>query len=516
MATDDATLGCISDKTLIPSVPAVLGGALVALFTASLTNTIIGIALPTIAGELGGQDQVAWVAAAALLTMTASTPVWGKLSDRRGPRPLLLVAIAVFVVASLVAGLAGSMSWLIVGRALQGVGSGGILALTNALVAGSVPARERGRYTGWFGAAFGTASVAGPLVGGLLVALPGAGWRWCFLGVVPVALVAAALVRLAPDRRPPRRSTPLDHLGAALIAGSAAALVLLLSGGGTVWPWASPTTGALAVATVALTVLAVLRERRAADPILSVRLFADPTFTLACAASFLMGTVMFAGIIYLPQYLQVVRGHGATTAGLLMLPQVGTTIVASTLTGRLITRTGRWKVFPVTGCTLLTLGAAGLAPLGTDTPMPLIAVAMAVLGAGTGMTQQVLVLVAQEAVEPADLGVASSAATFTRALGGAVGVAAFGALIAARLRADLPAALAAAGLPAGEAELRGLLGTPERIAALPAGLADAVRTSYTAGLQETFLLAVPLGLGALLAAVLTRNFTIGADEPART
>ncbi|MFD2399691.1 MFS transporter [Prauserella oleivorans] len=339
-----------------PSMPAVLSGALVALFVGSLTNTIVGIALPTIAGELGGQDQVPWVASAALLTMTVSTPLWGKAADRRGPRPLLLAALGVFVAGSVLAGCAPDMGTLIAGRAVQGAAAGGMLALTNTLIAGLVPARQRGRYTGWFGVSFGVASVAGPLIGGLLVGLPGLGWRWCFLGVVPVAVLAAGLVRLAPHSKPAEPRGTVDVLGGTLFAAAATGLVVLLSAGGRAWPWPSWPTVAFGLGVAALTTLAVLHERRAADPILPPRLFRARTFSVACATGFLLGAVMFGGIIYLPQYLQVVRGHDATTAGLLMLPQIGTMIVASTLSGYLISRTGRWKLFPVAGCALLTAG----------------------------------------------------------------------------------------------------------------------------------------------------------------
>ncbi|QFU89952.1 MFS transporter [Amycolatopsis sp. YIM 10] len=492
----------------------VLAGALVALFASSLTNTIIGIALPTIAGELGGQDQVAWVAAAALLTLTAATPVWGKLADRRGPRPMLLAATAGFVVASLAAGLAPSMAWLVTGRALQGAAAGGVLACTNALIAVLVPARERGRYTGWFGISFGSASVAGPLLGGLLVTPGGPGWRWCFLGVVPVTVLAALLIRLAPDRRPPRPTAPLDHLGAALLALSSGGLVVLLSAGGHAWPWLSPATFALATVVLVTALLAVLREHRVPDPILPPRLFRSRTFTIACTAGLLVGTVMFGGMIYLPQFLQVVHGHGAMAAGLLMLPQLGTMVVSSALTGRLIVRTGRWKRYPATGCALLVAGLGVLAPLSVTTPAWQVAAGMALLGAGSGLTIQVLVLAAQDAVAPGDVGVASSSAMFTRMLGGAVGVAAFGALIAARLRADLPAALGAAGLPATDEGVRRLLGTPARVAALPPPLAEAVRESYTNGLQLVFLVTLPVAVLALVAVLLVRETALGEAVPA--
>ncbi|MEU5703536.1 MDR family MFS transporter [Streptomyces aurantiacus] len=478
-----------------PSMRAVLSGALAALFVGSLTNTIVGIALPTIAGELGGQDQVPWVASAALLTMTVAAPLWGKAADRRGPRPLLLAALGVFVAGSLLAGCAPAMSVLIAGRAFQGAGAGGILALTNALVASLVPARQRGLYTGWFGVAFGTASVAGPLIGGLFVGLPGLGWRWCFLGVIPVALVAALLVRLAPHHVPKTPLGGVDVLGGALLAAGTSGLVVLLSAGGSAWPWSSRPTFALGGGVLLLAVACVRHERRAADPILPPRLFARPGLAVACATSFLVGAVMFGGVIYLPQYLQVVRGHDATSAGLLMLPQVGTMITASALSGYLINRTGHWKVFPVVGCALVTVGAVLLSPIAPDTSPWWLAGAMAVLGLGTGLTQQVLVLVAQNAVDACDVGVAGAVATFSRTLGGAVGVAAFGAMISARLRS---------GLPPGQ-DSRALLGTPEAVAALPAQVADSVRASYTAGLASVFLVAVPLAAAALAAVLLVRE-----------
>ncbi|PXY21342.1 MDR family MFS transporter [Prauserella muralis] len=491
---------------------AVLSGALVALFVGSLTNTIVGIALPTIAGELGGQDRLAWVASAALLTMTVSTPLWGKGADRRGPKPLLLVALGVFVAGSLVAGFAPSMGVLIAGRGLQGAGAGGILALTNTLVAGLVPARDRGRYTSWFGLSFGVSSVAGPLVGGLVVGVPWLGWRWCFLGVVPLTLLAAVLVRRAPNRTRGRPSGQVDLVGGTLFAAAATGLVVLLSAGGRAWPWLSTTTVAFGSGVLVIGALALLRERRAPDPMLPPRLFRSPTFTVACASSFLLGAIMFGGIIYLPQYLQVVRGYGATTAGLLMLPQIGTMIVASMLSGHLVARTGRWKVFPVAGCGSLVAGLLVLCLLDTGTPQWWLAAGMALLGAGTGLTQQVLVLVAQNSVGAADLGVASSAATFSRTLGGAVGVAAFGAMITGRLHSDLPSALASAGLAADDAALRTLLGTPERIAALPGSLAEAVRTAYTAGLGSVFLVALPLALLALVSLLCTRETPLSTQH----
>lgn len=320
--------------------------------------------------------------------------------------------------------------------------------------------------------------------------------------MIPVALAAAVLVRLAPHRAPAAPRGGVDLLGGALLTAGASGAVVLLSAGGRAWPWASWPTAALTAAVLAAAVAGVRHERRADDPILPPRIFGHRGLTVACGTSFLVGAVMFGGVIYLPQYLQVVRGHDATEAGLLMLPQVGTMIVASTLAGRLITRTGRWKVFPVAGCALVTAGAVLLSPLAPDTPAWWLAGAMAVLGIGTGLTQQVLVLVAQNAVGPGDVGTAGAAATFSRTLGGAVGVAAFGAVLSARTRS---------GLPPGQ-DAHDLLGTPERVAALPAHLAETVRASYTAGLSSVFLLTVPLAAAALIAVLLVRETPLGGRD----
>ncbi|OLT05189.1 hypothetical protein BJF90_19865 [Pseudonocardia sp. CNS-004] len=294
-----------------------------------------------------------------------------------------------------------------------------------------------------------------------------------------------------------------------LVAATVAGLVLLLSAAGTAWPWASPETAALGLVVAALAAATVLRARRAADPVLPPRLLRVRTFALACVTSVLMGAVMFGAVVYLPQYLQVVRGHGPAVAGLLMLPLVGAMIVTTALVGRAIVHTGRWKVFPAVGCGLMVAGSALLAGLDPATPPAQLATAMALLGTGIGMTQQVLVLIAQDSAGPEDLGVAGSAATSTRMLGGALGVAAFGALIADRLRSDLPAVLSAANLPSDTGAVRRLLGTPAEIAALPTELADAVRTSFAAALQTVFLACVPIAALALLAVLLTRETALG-------
>lgn len=460
-------------------------GALLALFVASLTNTIIGIALPTIAGELGGQDKLALVASAALLTMTVSTPLWGKTSDLYGRKPLFLAALGVFGLASLLAGAAQEIVTLIIGRSLQGVGAAGILALSNALVADLAPPRQRAKYISWFGVAFGTASIAGPFAGGLLIQAPPLGWRWCFLGVLPFVLIAAITIARAPLPVPTRSRAPIDYLGAGLITAAASGLIVTVSTAGKVWPWLSWPVAGLVGATVALALLAVLREVRAPDPVLPVRLFRRRNLTLSCAAAFLLGAVMFSAIIYLPQYLQVVKGLDPMSAGLHMVPLMGGVVVASVTSGQLISRYRAWRIYPTIGATLVLLASALFTQLDGASSAIEISLFMAVLGVGIGFTNQIMILVAQDSVPPSDLGVATSTVSFLRSLGGTVGVATFGAILGAHVRSAAPAGA-------------GALGTPAELATLPAELQEAIRHGFVGGLHAGFLVGIPVAALALL------------------
>lgn len=483
------------------------------LFVSSLSATVVGTALPTIVGDLGGQDQLAWVASATLLTTTVSTPLWGKLSDLFGRKKLLFYAIGVFVVTSALAGLSQSMGQLIGARALQGIGAGGIVALSQAIMADIVSPRERGRYTGYLGASFGVATVAGPLIGGFLV--DGPGWRWCFYVGIPIAAIAAVVLQRTLRVPAVHVAAKIDWLGATLITTSATSLLLMLSLAGIEFDWASGWTVALSLLSVASLIGAIFVERRAAEPILPPRLFEVPTFRLAgIVASFLVGVAMFGAMIYLPQYLQVVRGQSPTMSGLLTLPLVVGMLVVSFLTGRAVTKWGRWKVFPLIGLPLMGLGALLLSRLHSDTSMVYASVAMVVFGAGLGFTMQTLILAVQNTVERRDLGIATSSATFFRSMGGAVGVAVFGAILSSRLSSEIPRLLAERGIRPPAGSLSDQLGTPDEIGLLPSAIRSVVRDGFSMGLDSIYLVIVPLALIAFVAVLGIREIPLRSSRSA--
>lgn len=491
----------------------VLWGLLLAMFVASISATVVGTALPTIVGELGGQNHLAWVASATLLTTTASTPLWGKLSDLYGRRRLFQIAIVVFVVTSLLAGLAQNMPQLIAARALQGIGAGGLLALTQAIMADIVSPRERGRYTGYLGASFGVATVAGPLIGGFLVDTPALGWRWCFYVGIPFAVAALVVVRRTLHVSEVLRKPQVDYLGAALMTSTVTTALLVLSLGGSEFAWRSPWTYGMSAATALLLVATIWWERRAPEPILPPRLFATRTFNLTSVAGFFVGFAMFGGMIYLPQYLQIVKGMSPTASGLMTLPMVAGMLTASMTSGRLISKHGSWKRYPVAGTVLIAAGLALLSQLGVGTPLPLVGVFMAVLGTGIGLTMQVLVLAVQNVSAAADMGVATSAATFFRSMGGAVGVAVFGAVLNNRIASSLPRLLAERGVTAPIGGNEELLGSPAAIGDLPRPVHAAVIQAFADGLDTVFLVAVPVAMAAFVAVLFVRETALRTGRP---
>ncbi len=469
----------------------VMSGLMLGMLVAALGQTVVATALPTIVGELGGQDQLAWVVSATLLTSTASTPLWGKLSDLYGRRPLFQAAIVVFLVGSVLCGLSQNMGQLIGFRAVQGLGIGGLMALSQAIIGDIVSPRERGRYQGYIGSVFGVASVAGPLIGGFLV--DGPGWRWCFYVGVPIGIAAYVVTNRVLTMPFTRRDHQIDYLGAALIVGGVSLLLLLLSLGGKEFEWGSTEIGAMAAGSAVLLALAVVQERRAVEPIIPPRLFRIPTFRITSVAGFIVGVALFGAIVYLPQYLQIVKGQSPTRSGLLTIPLMAGLRGMSIGSGRVITRSGRYKVFPVVGLIVVAVGLGLFSLLGVDTPLPVAGAYMLVLGAGLGMVMQVLVLAVQNAVEHRDLGTATSAATFFRSMGGALGVAVFGALLSDRLSRYIPERLAAAGVE-GRAGGRDLLGTPDAIAALPGPVRDAVLGGFADSLSDIYTIAIPVAL----------------------
>lgn len=404
-------------------VLAALSGLLLAMFVAILSSTIVANALPTIVGELhGDQTGYTWGVTATLLTTTASTPIWGKLADLFDKKLLVQIAIVVFVIASVGAGLAGSMGTLIAWRAGQGVGAGGLQALAQVAIATLIPPRERGRYSGYLGAVLAAATVSGPLVGGLLVSTPALGWRWCFFVGVPIGLAALVVLQKTLHVPTPPREVHLDYLGATLIAGGVSALLVWVSLAGEQFAWGSPASLTLAGLGVAALVAAVVVELRVPEPIIPMSLFRERTVVLSVVASLVVGVVMFGGTVFLGQYFQVARSYDPTTAGLLTLPLIGGLLVASTGSGQLISRYGRWKPYLVAGAMLITTGLALLATIDHATPVVRIGAFLVVLGLGIGLSMQNLVLAVQNTVDLRDVGAASSLVAFLRSLGGTVGV----------------------------------------------------------------------------------------------
>ncbi|GAA3495960.1 MFS transporter [Streptomyces prasinosporus] len=468
-----------------------IGALLLGLLLAALDQTIVATALPTIVSDLGGLEHLSWVVTAYLLASTAATPLWGKLGDQYGRKKLFQTAIVIFLVGSALCGAAQDMSQLIAFRALQGLGGGGLIVLSMAIVGDLVPPRERGRYQGLFGAVFGTTSVLGPLLGGLFT--EHLSWRWVFYVNLPVGVVALGVI--ATVLHIPRRSTRhvIDYLGTFLIASVATCLVLVASLGGTTWAWGSPRIVGLAVLSAVLAVAFVAVERRAAEPVLPLKLFRVRTFTLSAVISFVIGFAMFGAMTYLPTFLQVVQGVTPTMSGVHMLPMVAGILLASTGSGQIVSRTGRWKVFPVLGTAVTTLGLLLLHQLDVDSTTAEMSLFFFVLGLGLGLVMQVLVLIVQNAVPYEDLGVATSGATFFRSVGASFGVAVFGTVFAGRLGDKLTDAFRGAQLPPG-VSADALEADPRGIAALPPALRASALDAYASAITDVFLYAAPVAV----------------------
>ncbi|MQY06096.1 MFS transporter [Actinomadura macrotermitis] len=490
----------------------ILSGLMMAMLTAMISTSVVGTALPTIVGDLGGQDQLSWVASASLLTMTASTPLWGKLSDIFGRKLMFQSALLLFVVASIAAGLSQNIGELIGARAVQGLGVGGLSALAQVILGDVVPPRERGRYSGYMGAVFGVATVAGPLLGGFIVDADGLGWRWCFYVCIPLAVVAFAVIQRVLKLPKVRRDTRVDVFGAFTITGSATLLMLVLSLGGHEFDWNSPWTYGLLAGAVVMLGLAIVAERIASDPILPPRLFRNRTFVLASIASLCVGIAMFGGMIYLPQYLQIVKGMSPTSSGLMTLPMVVAMFVTSTGSGQLVTRTGKWKIFPVVGLLLVGASMYLLSQLHVDSSKLVIGLDVAVLGLGLGLTLQILILAAQNSAAMSDLAATTSGVSFFRNLGGAMGVAAFGAILTNRLKDELTDRLTAAHArpPASGTAL----GSPDAVHHLPEPFKGMVLGSFTSALETVFMVGVPVAVLGFLAVLFLKETPLRGKAPA--
>ncbi|MEU3399144.1 MDR family MFS transporter [Streptomyces filamentosus] len=493
-----------------------IGALLLGMLLAALDQTIVSTALPTIVSELGGMEHLSWVVTAYMLASTAATPLWGKLGDQYGRKKLFQAAIVLFLIGSALCGLAQNMPQLIAFRAVQGLGGGGLMVLSMAIVGDLVSPRDRGKYQGLFGAVFGATSVLGPLLGGLFT--EHLSWRWVFYINLPIGVVA--LFVIAAVLHIPVRSAhhTIDYLGTFLIASVATCLVLVASLGGTTWDWDSPQIIGTALLGAVLLVWFVRVEGRAAEPVLPLKLFRIRTFTLVSVISFVVGFAMFGAMTYLPTFLQIVQGVTPTMSGVHMLPMVAGMLLTSTASGQIVSRTGRWKVFPVAGTAVTALGLLLLHRLTETSSTWEMSVYFFVFGAGLGLVMQVLVLVVQNAVGYEDLGVATSGATFFRSIGASFGVAVFGTIFTARLTHKLEdvfarAAEAGTPLPPGTGPAR-VAADPRAIAELPPALRPEVLHAYSTSITDVFLYAAPVVLLALVVACFLKEDPLRASVTA--
>lgn len=477
------------------SVLVSIGALLLGMLLAALDQTIVSTALPTIVSELGGLDHLSWVVTAYMLAATAATPLWGKLGDQYGRKRLFQTAIVIFLVGSALCGMAQNMPQLIGFRALQGLGGGGLMVLSMAIVGDIVTPRERGKYQGLFGAVFGVTSVLGPLLGGFFT--EHLSWRWVFYINLPIGVVALLVIAAALHIPVRRTKHTIDYLGTFLIASVATCLVLVASLGGTTWAWSSVQIIALAVLAVVLLVAFVAAERRAAEPVLPLKLFRMRTFSLVAVISFVIGFAMFGAMTYLPTFLQVVHGISPTMSGVHMLPMVFGMLITSTGSGQLVSRTGRWKVFPIAGTAVTVAGLLLLHTLSENSSTWTMSLCFFVFGAGLGLVMQVLVLIVQNSVGYEDLGVATSGATFFRSIGASFGVAVFGTIFTNRLTGKLEDALSGRPLPPG-VDAGALAADPRAIGELPADLRSSVLSAYSTSITDVFLYAAPVVLVAFV------------------
>ena len=486
-----------------------LSGLMLGMFVAILASTIVSNALPRIIADLGGSQSVyTWIVTTELLSMTATVPLWGKMADLYSKKLLIQLSLSLFVVGSLIAGFTPNVGVLILSRVVQGVGAGGMSALALIVMAAMIPPRELGRYSGMFGAVFGVATIAGPLIGGLLVDTSWLGWRWCFLIGVPFSLVAIALLQKTlhlPATR--RRKVTIDWLGAGLITAGVCDLLIWSTLAGNHFAWASWASAVFVLGGVVLLALAVYVESRANEPIIPLSIFRSRTVSLTVVASMLVGLAMFGGTVFLSQYFQISLGKSPTVAGLMSLPLIFGLLISSTLAGQLITKYGRWKAYLVAGAIVMTAGMLLLSTIDSHSSVLRLSLFMAVLGIGVGMLMQNLILAAQNDVPAQELGATTSSLTFFRSMGGAIGVSALGAVLASRVTSLLAEKF-------GTATTGGTAKVPD-LKTLPPEVLSVVRTVYGEATADLFLVAAPIALLAVIAVLFIKEKplqTLSGDE----
>jgi EmrB/QacA subfamily drug resistance transporter len=483
----------IGDPAMKRNILLVFAGLMVTMLLASLDQTIFSTALPTIVGELNGVDHMLWVTTAYILASTIMLPVYGKLGDLIGRKGLFIGAIALFIAGSVVGGLAGDMTWLIAGRAIQGLGGGGLMILSQAIIADVVPARERGKYMGIMGGVFALSSVAGPLLGGWFT--EGIGWRWAFwmnipLGILAIvsAVVFLKLPKVAHDK--PR----IDFTGMGLLAIASTCLVLVTTWGGTTYDWDSLVIIGLIVGFVITAIAFVMVERTAAEPIMPLHLFKDRNFNLTTIAGLITGIAMFGALAYLPTYLQMVTGVNATEAGLLMIPMMAALLVSSIVSGQLVSRTGRYKWLPIVGTSIVAVALALMSTMTPTLPIWILCSFLALMGLGLGMSMQILILIVQNSFPVREVGTATASNNYFRQIGASLGAAIVGSLFVARLTD-----LLADRMPEGAADGGGSNSfTPAIVRDLPDAVREVIVGSYNDALTPVFLYMVPLVIVAVI------------------
>jgi EmrB/QacA subfamily drug resistance transporter len=482
----------------------IMGALMLGTILASLDQTVVSTALPPLAGDLHGLNHLAWVVTAYLLASTISTPLWGKLGDLYGRKKLFQLSIVIFLVGSMLSGLSQNMTELIAFRAMQGIGAGGIMVGAQAIIGDVIPARQRGKYMGYFGVSFGVTSVAGPLMGGLFT--QHLSWRWIFYINVPIGAVALFAIATVLQLPVKRVQHVIDWAGLSLLSAGVTIIILMTTWGGSQYAWGSPTIIGMGVLGVALIGAFCVVESRATEPMIPLRLFRIRTFSSASGVGFIIGFTFFGAIIFMPLYLQTVHGATPTASGLELLPMVAGMLITFITSGRLVTRTGRYKIFPVAGSAVLACGLYLLSRLGPHTAYTNVAIYMFVVGLGVGLVMQVLVVAVQNAVPYSELGVATSTATFFRTIGGAFGVSVLGAVLNNRLLRSLSQHATAAQLKLLKGG--GIAANPAQLNRLPGPQRTVYLDAFSHSLQDVFLVAVPFAVFAFLLALIMKEIPL--------